>query len=318
MTEGDVLVWEYSLLDSLLTKDAFAEDDVHAARRMAWRRLMERNVSTFVLMTPHLQSPTTRTACEDLIAADASAFGLCCLDVRELFASLGIHNLEPHYRDDRHPRHDSPVVDAIVEKVLGYLRITHGTLAPAIPAPPMPGREQHWRWLDARELARMAGRKPRQFSNSFLKTQAIILRSDEAIDVPQASRIVALGVLSTHDSGGAWCGHPGCPPASTRLQAELDYSFLLRSTGILCVRRAIDKVASAPAWAYGRGTWAGYGQALSSAPGRLLVFGMLYEPAIGVPVADANANSAMTSHSRPRPALVARLRWRLRSLMGRH
>jgi hypothetical protein len=121
-------------------------------------------------------------------------------------------------------------------------------------------------------------------ANSLVSVQAAQLAVDDRIYLPATRRVVALGVVSTHTSGGAWCGHPGCPPASTRLPADLSYSFLLRATGIACIRAHVDRIASAPEWSYRNGHWRDYGQADSNAAERIAVFGALIETSVyGLP-----------------------------------
>ncbi|MGA7296616.1 MAG: hypothetical protein WBW92_03765 [Rhodanobacteraceae bacterium] len=278
---GDVVVWEYSLLDTLLTDTCFPASDTHAARRLAWRQFLERQVSVLVLMTPPRNAVSGRTACEQRIARDADMFGIPCIDVRDAFVALHISRPARHYRDDRHPRVDSPVVDFMMEQTFEFVARHHGVEPDRIPVVPPSGDERHWRWLGASALAEAAGLPVRAFRNSLMTVQAVALPVDAATGFQSdlASRIVSLGVLSTHASGGAWCGHQGCAPASTRLPAELDYAFLLRATGLPCVRGTLDTVASAPGWAYARGVWAAYGQAVCDQPGDVMLFGMFYVPA---------------------------------------
>jgi hypothetical protein len=127
-------------------------------------------------------------------------------------------------------------------------------------------------------LAARNERPLQTFANSLMSLETVTLPVDARLALPQHRRIVAAGVISTHASGGAWCGHPCCPPSSTRLPADLPYSFLARTTALACVQRQRNAIASAPAWAYARGHWADYGQALSDAPGEVALFGVLYEP----------------------------------------
>lgn len=299
---GDVVVWEYSLLDALLTDDCFAADDTHMARRLAWRRLIERGASLLVLMTPPRRDVRQLTACERLVAEDARTFGIPCLDMREVFAVLRIDDPASHYRDDRHPRTDSPILEAAVDRLLQEVVARHGVVPEPGRVLPAPGEEQHWRWFGAGALAHAAGMPTRTFANSLVSVQAVTLPVDATVPVPDVARVVGLGVLSTHSSGAAWCGHPGCAPAATRLPADLDYAFLLRATGLPCVRDRINAVGSAPAWAYGRGVWAAYGQELSEEPGEVAVFGMLCVPA-------ANPSFPVGSG----PASSCGYRWRARA-----
>src|SRR3569833_1183009 len=52
IARGDVVVWEYSLLDSLLTDSIFVVSDVHKARRYAWALAKHRGAQVVVVLTP--------------------------------------------------------------------------------------------------------------------------------------------------------------------------------------------------------------------------------------------------------------------------
>lgn len=143
---------------------------------------------------------------------------------------------------------------------------------------------QNWQWLDVRTLAAAAGVPMRNFRNSLLAIDAVPLQVDDAVALPSLCRIVGVGCVSSHETGGLWCGHPGCPPASLRLPAELPYPFLLRTTAIPCLRGEISRIVCAPVYAYGRGVWCDYGQALSNVPGEVGVFGVLYETGTGAQI----------------------------------
>ena len=281
---GDTVVWEYGLLDTLLTESLFDASDVHNARRLAWQCLLELNAHLIVLLTAPRKHLHRRSACEERIARDAAAIGLPCIDTRELFNTVGILDAAAHYRDDRHLRLDSPVVDAMVDAVLGHMlalrSIVHGTAIEW----QRENTVQNWHWLDARTLAAAAGISVRSCHNTLLSIEAVPLAPDGGLVVPPLRRIVGVGCVSTHESGGLWCGHPGCPPASLRLPAELPYSFLLRTTAIPCLRGGISRIVCAPAYAYARGVWCDYGQALSNAPAEVGVFGVLYETGTGAQI----------------------------------
>ncbi|NCT68732.1 MAG: hypothetical protein GXC76_13995 [Rhodanobacteraceae bacterium] len=279
---GDVVIWEYSLLDTLLTIEQFPPEDVHRARRLAWSCLLERGARVVVLMTPPKRHLAERSLHEAEIANDAQALGLRCIDLRELIAALELVDPAAHYRDDRHPRADSPLIDATVQALLDDLAEHHGRVA----APTVRQRTVHkrwradipWQWLDAAALARHTGVPTTTFRNSLLAIEAVALPVDARLGLATTTRIVSVGIVSTHVTGGLWCGHPGCAPAATRLPLDLHYDFLLRSTALPCVRAATDALAAAPAWAYACGLWAGYGQVLCHAPGTVAVFGLLHEP----------------------------------------
>ena len=137
-----------------------------------------------------------------------------------------------------------------------------------------------WQWLGAHELASGAGLGIRHLANSLLEVDAVELTIDQQVVLPATRRIVALGIVSSHMSGGAWCGHRGCPPASTRLPSSENHTFLLRVTGLPCLRVGVDpleRVVSAPAWSYCNGYWRDYGQELSATPNQIAIFGALLE-----------------------------------------
>lgn len=294
---GDVVVWEYSLLDHLLTQGLFDRGDVRRARRFAWNLLRELGVGLVVLFTPPREDLGARTEIERECAEDAARMGAPWFDLRDAFAELGIDAPHKHYRDDRHPRVDSPAVARWVE------RLREAIAGAAAPAHALDEAElaEPWQWLDAETLAANAGRGTRTLKNSLMTLEAVPLAVDDRMALPATRRVVALGVVSTHASGGAWCGHPGCPPASTRLPADLSYAFLLRVTGLPCIRAHIDQIVSAPGWAYRNGHWRDYGQALVSEPGPVEVFGALIDTA---------------AHGQPaaytRPTLAERIERRIR------
>lgn len=274
---GDAVIWEYSLLDTLLTESLFDASDVHHARRLAWRCLLKRGANVIVLLTAPKKHLHRRSACEEAIARDATAIGLPCIDTRELFNALGVGDAAAHYRDDRHPRLDSPLVDTMVDAALAHMLAPQSISREAAIESLCANTAQNWHWLDAQTLAAASGIPVRNFHNTLLSIDAVPLAPDGGLAVPPLRRIVGVGCVSTHESGGLWCGHPGCPPASLRLPAELPYPFLLRTTAIPCLRGEISRIVCAPAYAYARGVWCDYGQALSRASAEVGVFGVLYE-----------------------------------------
>lgn len=271
---GDVLVWEYSLLDALLTPDHAAPEDVRAARRLAWNWITRRGVRLLALFTPPLRDWAARTGVEHDSAADAAVLGVPVVDLRALAARLGVDDPAPHYRDDRHPATGSPLVQATADALWTLARQT----APRRwwSRPPRLRGLPDWRWHGAAALAAGSGVALQHVANSLLAVDAASLQIDQALALPPHRRVVAVGVLSRHGSGAVWCGHPGCPPMSTRLPDSLPYRFLLRGTGLPCLRHRIDRLVAAPDWCYHVGEVRGYGQAPSQ-PGPIEVFGALLE-----------------------------------------
>lgn len=279
---ADVVVWEYSLLDKLLTEpedNIFHPDDVHAARRLAWQCIFKIGAALIVVLIPPKKYLSQRNDCEVAIAEDARLLDVPCLDARELFTQLDIENAELHYRDDRHPRHESPVIAALVDALISCAakrsRIpTKKMLSVWNNIHPAP----NWRWQDAATLLKNNDATLQQFRNSLVTVDAVQLVPGAATNVPAATRVVATGIVSMHNSGGLWCGHLECTPVSARLPSDLPYSFLLRITRLPCKRNQVSKIASAEDSAYDVGVWNDYGQAASRQPGPVAIFGILYEP----------------------------------------
>ena len=274
---GDTVIWEYSLLDHLLTLGPFDHRDVSRARRTAWNLLQEMEIGIIAIFTPPLDEVLSRTEAEREAARDAAAIGATIIDLRDLYAELGISDPRAHYQDDRHLYPDSPVHALLVSRLLRGIP-SNNAFRERIPIPE--SSVKAWGWLGVSELASGAGLGIRHLANSLLEVDAVELAIDQQVVLPPTRRIVALGIVSTHMSGGAWCGHRGCPPASTRLPSSENYSFLLRITGLPCLRGgvdAIERVVSAPAWSYCNGCWRDYGQELSASPDQIAIFGALVE-----------------------------------------
>jgi hypothetical protein len=304
---GDVVVWEYSLLDTLLRRAPFFSHDVHTARRVAWLCALDRGASVIVVLTAPKKHVTKRSACEARIARDARALGLPCIDTRDLLAGLGIHDPAAHYRDDRHPRGDSPVIGAMVDAVLEHALKPKPPDKETVAAWVRKNITTHWRWESAESLATSTRLALRTFHNSLVTIDALPLSEGTAIAIPAANRILGIGIVSTHASGGIWCGHPGCPPASTRLPEKLPYDFLLRTTAVPCLVGRVSSIASATDKVYDSGVWTDYGQEMSSIPGEVAVFGILYETQ-----SDAGTKFRALAHRYWR-----RLRMAVRRLSGR-
>ena len=101
---GDAVVWEYSLLDTLLTKSLFDANDVHNARRLAWQCLIERDANIIVLLVRR------KSTCIDAAPARTIA-SRCRHDRRALHRHArtvqGTRYPRPypaHYRERPHPR----------------------------------------------------------------------------------------------------------------------------------------------------------------------------------------------------------------------
>lgn len=273
---GDVVIWEYSLLDTILDDGMFAADDVRAARRMAWNAIHGLGARVLVLLVPPRDSFKEYSTQEMETIGDAHKLGLEYVEVRSIFSSLGLIP-DGEYSDDRHLRLDSLVLDALVERLVVLLDGMHGhkrtdgkPVSVRLEAP-------DWYWMGAEELAAVVEGGITECRNSLMTVSALELPVDGRVELPKNDRIVAVGIISTHMTGGVWCGHSGCAPAATRLPAELDHAFLLRATPVPCVRAQVECLAAAPTWAYRRGVWAAYGQELSEEPAPVMIFGVLFK-----------------------------------------
>lgn len=266
LERGDVVVWEYSLLDQLLPQGSFAAEDAFTARRLAWTELWRRGVGLVVAITPPAQGVDALHAVEREYLADAAALGVAVVDLRQVAATLGLQDLAARYRDDRHPDIGTPLLRGFADAILTAVRSAVAPLRPRWEGLP------DWTWIGAEALA--AGRQLAEFRNALVHVAALSLAPDDWVALPTGARVVAAGVASTHDGGGLWCGHAGCPPASTRLPADLHYRFLLRATGMACRRPAQERMASAPSWSFACGQWRDYGQANCTEAAPVAVFGV--------------------------------------------
>ncbi len=247
-------------------------EDTVWARRMAWSMLRKSGVGIVALLCAPRNQLSARTQAESLAADDAAQLGITCIDLRDLLRDADVGEPLAHYRDDRHLRIDSPLIVRLAERVMravdnATMRDSTGTLP--LPVPP-------WCWLDLGNAAEGSTTR-RIYSNSLVEVSASVLGVGEQLSLPDTRRVIALGVVSTAESGAVWCGHPECPPAATRMPPELHYPFLLRTTGIPCVRAQVHMLTSAPDWAFRNGVWRAYGHALSDAPGPVSLFGALIE-----------------------------------------
>ena len=270
--EGDIVVWEYTLLDVLL-EDFYGLDLVLQARTVAWNEINDAGASILNLIIPprhHLQQPNHA---ETRLNAAADEVGVRSLNVRNLFSDLKIDDPADHYRDDRHPKASSPIVKTIANAVLQAISEIRDQKSGADFRRIEP--RTHWTWLSA---AKLSSRKTVTIENSLTSIDVAKFAPDQpAFMLPCTGRVVAIGVASEVSSGSIWCGHRGCPPASVKLEEGATYPFLLRSTRLPCVRGKVDRLKAAPAWAYGNGVWADYGQTICQDERNVRVFGMILE-----------------------------------------
>lgn len=266
---GDVLIWEYSLLDILLN-GFFGLDDAITAMRSAWRLALQASVRPIVIMiTPrdHVAAPTV---VEKAIRTVVDEAGLPSISFRDLLAEVSAADTSAHYSDDRHPANDSPAVAGLVERILKLLREHPDMLS----AGDVELRDP-WVWWGARDLARAGCGELVNWKNSLLSVEALRLSPDNLKLALPSEGIIRIGVISTNEAGSLWCGHAMCNPASLKKPANLPLTFMLRLTRLPCARGAYRTIEAAPPHAFANGAWADYGQvkAVDSRPAD--VFGVL-------------------------------------------
>lgn len=282
---GDVVVWEYPLLDALLTEAGTDADMVVSAFSDALRLIDDRHAqSILVEITPRAAIiGKTRPAILNEITRIAHAFGVPVIDTSEVCKSLGLHEAgwADEYSDDRHLLQHSDVSQRLAQLIVDRLADLrkHESLRRAVVSQSL--LEVEWHSLESLANRVTNDHRPPQssreiYANSFLSCDALVLREDDFVPIERTDRLV-IGVVSSVDSGFVWCGHLGCPPASTRLPEELSkFKFLLRTTRLPCMRiKAPLMVRAAPAWSLQGSIWGDYGQSLERHEAPVAVFGAL-------------------------------------------
>jgi hypothetical protein len=267
---GDVLVWEYPLLDILL-EDIYGHDDIVHAMQVAWSKLQTLGVHVIVLkVIPrgdyHLPRPI-----ELEIDVAISHHGATVIDTRQIAGKLKITSPEDEYADDRHPRPDSVLLPAIAAEIFSLIQHMHGQ----IPRRPDVPFETKWHWFEAGTLEAEAT-APAERQNSHVSIKSVVLAPGVSrLRFRKLSRIVAIGTICTHDAGSLWCGHKACAPASLRLTEDIGLPFLLRTSRLPCVRAGIASLVAAPDYALRRDAWADYGHKPTRDANSVELFGIL-------------------------------------------
>ena len=269
---GDVMVWEYPLLDILL-EDIFGAEDILQAMRIAWTRLRAWGVHVVVLKVTPRDDYARAGPMEQEIDRLLRHHAVPSIDTRRIAAGLGMATLANDYSDDRHPRPESRLVGEIAAEIAAFDKQNHGRKAAPLRVPC--GTE--WQWfaagrLDAEQVV------PVVRQNSLVRIEGVSLSpATSRLHLPPLARIVAVGAIGTHEAGSLWCGHKACEPASLRLTDDIGLPFLVRTTRLPCVRGRVTSLVSAPDYAFRRDAWADYGHKRVGEPHAAEVFGVLGE-----------------------------------------
>jgi hypothetical protein len=242
ISQGDVLIWEYSLLDALLGPN-FVHSDVRDARRMAWDTVLSKGGHVIVVMVPPRPGMKRLTRHERETLADASARGQLAIDVRDLFEKLEIKHPKLEYRDDRHLSHNTPVLTLLVEKLISAIGERHGSHEPKFFTNEASGVRAATKapltWIEPEQFCGLAHGSLRTLSNSLLSLRVReIRRTDVVVLGAAATRCAYVGVISRPNSGAIWCGHDNCPAVATALPTDTPHNFLARTIQLPCQRRA--------------------------------------------------------------------------------
>ena len=265
---GDIVVWEYPLLDILMI-DFFEEADILAAMLNAWHAAMIMGAHVIVLLVTPRRDVAAASDFEIRINAVAMEAAVSRVNLRDYFDSDD--DLVEHYSSDRHIRLDSNLLDRLAAAV--YEEITDCRKRP-IPSRLARHPGPVWHWWTAEQMGA---------TNILLRENSLVSAEvgwldalgSESLHVPAHDRLICAVVMSYHSSGSLWCGHIFCPPASCRLPEQFNYPFLLRTTRIPCLRRKVERLWATPEYALQQGAWSDYGFVNSSDANPIEVVGVV-------------------------------------------
>jgi len=285
ISPGDVVLWEYPILDILMS-DLYGAAEIMSAYRIAWQRIAKKKAQMIVVNINPRQAILDGRDGElaRQIHIDAHTKSLGWVAMRDVMIANRI--TEPkmqaaHYGGENgHLFSDSPMLAAFsvavwneIDRRLGEHFDTFGE-GWSLPS---------WLWYDGPSLRTEHQPDVIEFANTLMSVRALQMKpNNSAYVLPKpARRVVALGLVTTHRSGAVWCGHACCGPASARLPVGDGHPFLLQSSRLPCVRDHIISLQSAPPHAMRRSIWADATQARcaddgDSAP--VALFGALIEP----------------------------------------
>ncbi len=253
LAPDDLVVWEYALLDALLTDAGVDPDAVAAAAEDAWSQVRARGARLVIAqVTPR--------------RAAAAGEGFPILDrlraAAERFGTFVASDPAAGYDDDRHLSRTDGSSRAFAERIIA---------AADGAQPAYAARDARLRWIPAAAFG-----ATREHANSLVQADAYEL--GEPVAIPRGRAIA--GVVSTAESGPLWCGHFGCPAASTRLpEAVRQHKFLVRATRVPCLRlEGPLALRAAPSWGLSSGVYADYGMERSDELGPVHLIGLLIAP----------------------------------------
>jgi len=259
---GDIVVWEYALLDDVLSP-FYDRRTVFSAMKQAWLIVMQRGATVLLLVTPS-RSNATPSHIEEEIIGTALYCGVPLLTLRDLL--LPHEKLEDLYRDDRHPDERGELPSRTARQLASMLGATEPQRPPPV--------EKFWRWIGAAELV-AAGAEYVSYENRLLETASARINPGDWIPIPDEARIVSIGIVSKPDSGAVWCGHQPCAPASCRPEAT-GFAFLLRSTRLPCVHGTVGRLFARPDY-WPMASWQDYGQSPANELAPVDLIGVLVE-----------------------------------------
>lgn len=249
---GDIVIWEYPILDILMV-DIFGEGDILAAMHNAWSTATMMGCHVIVLLMTPQRDVGAPSDFELRIVAAAREAVVSIVDFRDYFTSIG--DPTEHYSDDRHIRLDSILLDRIAAAVCEEIITCRQRPEPS--HPPRPAVPV-WHWQTA---VQMGARETSMRENSLVSVEVGRLDASgmETLYVRPHDRFIGAVIVSDHSAGSLWCGHVLCPPASCRMPEHFENPFLLRMTRIACLRGKVERLRAAPEFALQRGAWSDYG-----------------------------------------------------------
>ena len=273
---GDVVIWEYPLLDILLA-GFFDPADTLTAARQAWQHILARGAQIIVLASiakRHLAKPSDQ---EEAILREAESLEIKTITTRDIFnlKGLSIDEREDEYSDDRHFLVGSFVHEAMAKMIFSTVNELSISGPTTLSAPPSNG----WTWIAGADLFAPDDFDPVEVRNSFVSFPAVRPRMNRKAALPEGSRLICVAISATRESGSIWCGHSLCAPASTRLSpANSKLPMLFRTTRVPCVRSRITTIEVAPTHSFTAHSWADYGLNHVSSPAPVEIAGVLIEP----------------------------------------
>jgi len=237
MKIGDVLVWEYPLLDILM--EGFYGDELLLIMREAWIAARRRGAKVVIAFTqPRAHIERDPVPLEAAICRLAGKMSIPVVSVRDSFAALRLEAAE-EYMDDRHIRPGSPVHDHYGERIVQEIERRQFRLI--WPAERL--YRDRWQW----QPASACGYTAETLTNSLMSVEVVRMKAGMPVHLPASARVVAV-VATTTQTGAIWCGHRYCAGVAAR-KVESKLPMLLQIARIPCVRPPVTTLyRTAPAY----------------------------------------------------------------------